>query len=91
MRKAYPTISIAVPTTTVLKYQVRWRSSRYRWAASPIAKSTTPKTPTASEGVYLDSQVSLLAGFKSSAFELYPYMMMLALDSVIGFGKFGSM
>jgi hypothetical protein len=27
----------------------------------------------------------------SAAFEFYPYMMMGALDSVIGFGKFGSM
>jgi hypothetical protein len=58
MRNAYPTISIAVPTTTVLKYQVRWRSSRNKWAASPMTKSTTPKTPTASEGVYLEGDVN---------------------------------
>jgi hypothetical protein len=91
MRNAYPTISIAVPTTTVLKYQVRWRSSRDRWAASPMAKSTTPKTPIASDGVYLDGSFSFGLDFNLLADEVYPYMMMLALDSVIGFGKFGSM
>jgi hypothetical protein len=53
MRKAYPTISIAVPTTTVLKYQVRWRRSKNRCAASPMANRTTPRTPTTREGVYL--------------------------------------
>jgi hypothetical protein len=72
MRNAYPTISIAVPTTTVLKYQVRWRSSRNRWAASPSPKRTTPKTPTASDGVYLELQCQLFGWVRTfRLFELF--------------------
>jgi hypothetical protein len=56
-----------------------------------MAKSTTPKTPIASDGVYLDGSFSFGLDFNLLADEVYPYMMMLALDSVIGFGKFGSM
>jgi hypothetical protein len=61
MRNAYPTISITVPTTTVLKYHVRWRKSKPRWAASPMANRTTPRTPTAREGVYLTTMSALLS------------------------------
>jgi hypothetical protein len=89
MRNAYPTISITVPTTTVLKYHVRWRKSKTRWAASPMANRTTPSTPTAREGVYL-AAMSASCSSNTGDVKTNPYMMIEALDSVIGLGKLGS-
>lgn len=80
---------MAVPITTVLKYQVRWRMSKYRCAVSPMTKSITPRSPTAREGVYL-ARWSVIESIFVIPAHTNPYIMIEASFGPIGLGKLGS-
>jgi hypothetical protein len=79
------------PTTTVLKYHVRYRASCQPWTASAIVKRRTPRMPSARDGTYLLLAISLTSSLNLGRISsTHPYIMMQAESLVFGRGQLGS-